>query len=218
MMLTLSELAEECRGLAMKIGDTLYDRTPNQAVKGEDAVGKARRHGERRVAMYKPIDKKQHWPKTAEEAAARKFNPKTDVKVEYLRDRGEAALDKGRVPTRKKPVRKIKEILYDGPPSMRVGMKLAKLRKNLLDHADKRKLHLTGDASAFGNAKIRTGKLSKSYRKGTGFKSRYNTLMPRLMPYVEKHVPGEKLAKGMKLMADVYDPLHRSPRKLRLRK
>jgi hypothetical protein len=211
--MTLSELAEECRELAMRLGDTLYDRTPNREVKGEGRVEKMRRQGERRVTMYKPI-KKEHWP-NQQESAARKFNPETDIKVEYLRDRGEAVLDKGRVATRKKPVRKVKEIVHNGPASMQVGVKLARLRKNLLDHADKRRLHLTGDASAFGSAKIGTAKLSKSYRKGTGFKSRYNTLMPRLMPNIEQHRPGGKLVKAMGLMAGKFDPLHRPPRKLR---
>lgn len=110
----------------------------------------------RKLTLFLPVDK-SHMPGTPAEIAARKADPATDVIATLTRTRKNSHTIQG---------------LQSPEGARKTGAAapaIAKLRKALLDHADRRGITLRGYASAYAGETIPTKKLVEHYKRH-GFK------------------------------------------------
>lgn len=126
------------------------------------------RHGggkERPIRLFRPVNEAD-MPRTAADAAQRKFNPQTDVHLDYLRHgRRLREVDVMSAPEKASPIRS--------------GRAISKITKPLLDNADRRKRLIKTTANAYGHKAVPSEKLAEHYGK-MGFVDRKAKVLKRV--------------------------------------
>jgi len=140
------------------------------------------KHGsgkDRPVRLFRPVNEAD-MPRTAVEAAKRKFNPARDVHLDYVRSG-----------------RRLREVdvmsAPQGSSMIRSGRALKTVTEPVLQNADKRNRLIKTTANAYGHASVPSEKLARHYA-GMGFVDRKDKMVERTW---RKHGITAKQAEAM---------------------